>query len=92
MIDKYGWIDINDELPETRGEWSKQDVLIACLYNYEIGRTKAGKWIDMNNKPLDNVTHWQPLLVPETHEQAYQDSLKVKNENGTSTEIVLLAD
>lgn len=53
------WISA-DKLPEARDGWSKKDVLCLCAYSYEIGRTRDGKWVDMNNKPID-AKYWQPL-------------------------------
>lgn len=62
---KMEWISVKDELPETKyGTWSKGDCLVLTLYNYEIGRTKDGEWVDMNNDTLEGVTHWMPLPAP----------------------------
>jgi hypothetical protein len=59
------WISVKDRLPETKyGTWSKEDCLLLTLYNYEIGRTKDGEWVDMNNDALEDVTHWMPLPKP----------------------------
>lgn len=62
------WISVKDKLPEKhplyKGEWSEHDVLILTEFHYKIGRTKNDKWIDMENKPIKNVTHWMPLPAP----------------------------
>ena len=59
------WISANCKLPEVKyGTWSKHDYLVLTLYSYEIGRTKDGKWVDMNNEALEDVTHYMPLPEP----------------------------
>jgi len=55
------WINVQDRLPKTKyGTWSEKDVLCLCDYSYEIGRTRCGSWVNMENEPI-NVTHWMPI-------------------------------
>jgi hypothetical protein len=59
------WVSVNDRLPEIKySTWSKEDLLVLTLYSYEVGRTKNGLWVDMNNNSIDGVTHWMPLPEP----------------------------
>lgn len=59
------WISVKDKLPETKhGTWSKDDYLVINLYSYNIGRTRDGVWVDMDNNYIDDVTHWMQLPEP----------------------------
>jgi hypothetical protein len=60
------WVSVKDRLPpKTKSAtWSDDDVLILCLYSYEIGRTRNNVWVGMDNSYIENVTHWQPLPEP----------------------------
>jgi len=54
---KNPWISVCDKMPKVKhGTWSEKDFFIEAAYTYEIGRTKHGLWVDMNNKPIEGVT------------------------------------
>jgi hypothetical protein len=68
------WIDVKDEMPKIKYGWSEQDVFIATLYSYEIGRLKNGVWINMYNKVLEDVTHWMHIALPPHENEEFIDN------------------
>lgn len=60
------WISVKDRLPEKR-----EDVLLCRKWWGEISNPKmgwynevSGKWFDLSNMEIHNVTHWMPLPQP----------------------------
>ena len=57
------WRDAKNDLPPTHklGSYSPSDYLLCRMYCYDIGRTLNGKWVDMENNPLDDVILWAKM-------------------------------
>ena len=60
------WISVKDRLPEKR-----DDVLLCRKWWGEISNPQmgwynevSGKWFDLSNFEICNVTHWMPLPEP----------------------------
>jgi hypothetical protein len=74
------WVDVKIELPRKRGNWSAQDVLVLSKFSYHIGRLHDNVWVDMSNKPIDDVEYWMPLpehpLQKETNEKYIQSMIE----------------
>ncbi|MCY9861474.1 hypothetical protein OTK49_02955 [Vibrio coralliirubri] len=59
----FKWNPVSESPLQTYG-WSSQDVLVCTPYNLFIGRTRGGEWIDMGNKPIENVLFWSDIPIP----------------------------
>ena len=73
-----------DNMPETKLGWSKKDYIVCDKYNFHIGRTKDGQWVDMRNNPIEDVIFYCDLPMPTEDEY---NMLRDKVDNQTSEAI-----
>ena len=67
-MEKDFWINPAVEMPaKTKGSYSDYDVFICRMYRIDKGRTLNGKWVDMQNKELNDVILW--AHIPEIPEK-----------------------
>ena len=68
------WKDAKNNPPPKAGygKWSEKDYFCCCMYSYEIGRMKDGKWVDMNNKPIDVILWMEIPKISKEHEELFE--------------------
>jgi len=63
-------------LPKSKHGWSIKDYLVCDWYNYHIGRTKDGEWVDMDNKPVKDALFY--IEIEEVSKDEYNKFISLQ--------------